>query len=272
MIEEIRSRGFFLNVINNGTLMTPERTERLLDIGVDRLTFSLDSLDPDIYPRIRRGAALEVTLRNILTFLKLNYERGLGIYANISTVNTKKALSSKINIFDYFSKMPVHVVYTSELLNFHDMLAIREETKFNSTSNDIRASEAPPICLNGFDRLLIRPNGNVSLCAIDWDSVHVLGNVHDTPYTELWNNPRAREFREALIEGNYARIEGNKVLCSRCDGKWVQSTSARRGSIAEMLARDLRDTKEELDRKISAKERHVFLVNELSRLEGDKIR
>ncbi len=267
MIKEIKERGFFLNLINNGTLLTHERAKQVLDIGIDRLTFSLDSVDPDIYPQLRKGAHLDVTLRNILNFLKLNFDQGLKIYVNISTVNTKLCLKSKINIFDYFSKLPAHVVYTSTLLNFHDLLPIREETKYFREYKDITAPEKLPICLNGFDRLLIRPNGNLSLCAIDWDSVHVLGNVHDASYTDLWNNEKAQEFRRGLIEKDYPSIERNGVLCSKCDGKWIQNVSKRHEDIIATLAGNLKDTKKELDRRINTQERYEFLLEELSRVQ-----
>ena len=267
MITEIKKRGFFLNIINNGTLLTADRAQRLLDIGVDRVAFSLDSVDPDIYPQLRKGAHLDVTLRNILNFLKVNFDQGLKIYVNISTVNTKLSFRSKRDIFDYFSRLPVHIVYTSTLLNFHDMLSIREETEFFKKYKGITDPEKLPVCLNGFDRLLIRPNGNVSLCAIDWDSVHVLGNVHDTSYTDLWNNEKAQEFRRGLIEKDYSSIEKNGVLCSKCDGKWVQDVSKRHEDIITTLADDLKDTKKELDRRINTQDRYEFLLKELSRVQ-----
>lgn len=267
MIKEIKERGFFLNVINNGTLLTADRVQRLLDIGVDRVAFSLDSVDPDIYPQLRPGARLEVTLSNVLNFLRLNFEQGLKVYVNISTVNTELSFKSKIGIFEYFSRLPVHVIYTSDLLNFHDMLSIREETKFFKKYKDITDPDRLPICLNGFDRLLLRPNGNVSLCAIDWDSVHVLGNVHDAPYTELWNNEKAQEFRIALIEKDYSTIEKNGVLCSKCDGKWVQNTSKHQGWILTTLAGSLEDAKKELDKEINTSDRYENLLEELHRVE-----
>ncbi len=267
MLKEIKGRGFFLNLINNGTLLTDEWAKQVLDIGIDRLTFSLDSVDPDIYPQLRKGAHLDVTLRNILNFLKLNFDQGLKIYVNISTVNTKLCLKSKINIFDYFSKLPVHIVYTSTLLNFHDLLPIREETKYFREYKDITAPEKLPVCLNGFDRLLIRPNGNVSLCAIDWDSVHVLGNVHDAPYTDLWKNEKAQEFRRGLIEKDYSSIERNGVLCSKCDGKWIQNVSKRHADIIATLSGSFKDAKKELGKEINTSDRYDKLLKELHRLE-----
>lgn len=265
MIREVKERGFFLNVINNGTLLTRERAQALIDYGVDRVSFSLDSVDPDIYPKVRRGGKLKKTLSNILNFLKMNYEQGLEIFTNISAVNSRLALGSKIDIRDFFSTLPVHVIYTSDILNFHDMLDIRAETKFVQRGyENITDPENIPVCLNGFDRILIRPNGNVSLCPIDWDSVHILGNIHDSSYAELWNNEKAREFRRALLDKNYSSIEQEKILCSACDGKWVQDVRFRPDTILSMIGDDLHDTKYIIDEQLRDSKYKTSLDNALS--------
>lgn len=252
MIKEVKERGFFLNIINNGTLLTADKAQAVIDAQVDRISFSIDSVDPEIYPQVRRGGNLKKTLLNILTFLKMNHEQGMKVYVNISTVNSRLALSSKIDIREFFSKLPVHVIYTSDILNFHDMLAIRDETKFVQRGYEkITDPKKFPVCLNAFDRIIIRPTGDVSLCPIDWDCVHILGNVNDAPYTELWNNEKAQQFRQAHIDRDYSSFEGDKVMCSRCDGKWVQDTTLRPDAILHMLKDDLRDTKAELDEKLS---------------------
>lgn len=267
MIREVKERGFFLNIINNGTLMTPKRAQAVIDLGVDRVAFSLDSVDPEVYPKVRRGAKHNIVMRNILNFIRLNYEQGLKVYVNISAVNTRLALTSNPNIYDYFAKLPVHVVYTSDLLNFQDKLDIREETKFYQSYKDIKDPEQLPVCLNGFDRLLIRPNGNVSLCAIDVNSVHILGNVHDTHYVELWNNEKAQEFRRGIINKDYSLIEQNGKLCSKCDGKWAQDVTLCHERIVDILHEDVRHTKRILDEEIGKPERYDNLIREIERIE-----
>lgn len=268
MLRLVKSQGFFLNLITNGTLLSRERAERLLDLEVDRLVFSLDSVDPKQYPLIRKNGNLRCTLRNILYFLKINFEKGLKTYVNISMVNTNQALRSKINIFDYFSKLPVHVVYTSPILNFHDLLAIKRQTKFHRKFRKITDHRKFPVCLNGFDRLLIRPNGNVSLCGIDWNSEHILGNVNQTPYYELWNNRKAQEFRKALISRDYSSIEKKGWLCSKCDVKWACSIEGQRKGIVDVLSSDLRDLKGESSGLINSRQHYENLLKEIKIIES----
>jgi len=268
MIQAVKQQGFFLNLITNGTLLTPETAQAVIDAKVDRLVFSLDSVDPQIYPQLRPGAELSNTLKNVLNFLKLNFAQGLKIYTNISTVNSLLCRKSKIDIYEYFADLPVQVVYTSDIINFQDNLAIREESKFRQQYQHITNSRELPVCLNGFDRLLIRPNGNASLCAIDWNSIHILGNINQTPYYELWNQQPARTFRQGLLDRDYSNIEKNGILCSKCDGKWVQDLSQWDKVIQGMLDESEQDTKTIMDQKINHPEKYQNLLQALSLLES----
>jgi len=266
MIKEIKSRGFFLNIINNGTLLDEEKGRRLLSMGVDRLTFSIDSVDPEYYPSIRRGAKYETVMRNILTLLKNNYEMNIPVYVNISTVNTEQAMRSRPNIVEYFNKLPVHVIYTSDMLNFHDVLPVNEQTYYHNKYRHIKDPAQWPVCLNGFDRLLIRPNGNVSLCALDWESVHILGNVKDVPYYDLWNNEKAQEFRRALISRDYAAIEQERPLCSQCDGKWSLNVGSYPEHIRTLIAGDLEDAKKVAYKRVHDGRKYEVLMAELEKI------
>ncbi len=267
-IEEIKRRGFFLNVINNGALLTEERAQALIDLEVDRVSFSIDSVDPEIYPQVRVNGTLEKTLPNILRFLKMNVDQGFRIYTNISTVNTPLALSSKPDIREYFERLPVHVIYTSELLNFQGGLSIDADSKFEKKYKQISDPKDWPVCLNGFDRLLIRPNGEASLCPIDWSKKHVLGNVNDTPYYELWNNEQAQLFRRGLISRDYREIEANGPLCSVCDGKWGIPVEGHNGLILKRVATAYDQSRQELDTEVNTPERYRNLLAELAKWNG----
>jgi radical SAM protein with 4Fe4S-binding SPASM domain len=266
IIEEIKKKGFFLNIINNGTLLNEEKGKRLLTMGVDRLTFSIDSVDPVQYPLIRKGANYKRVMKNILCLIKNNYEAGLPLYINISTVNTKQALQSSPPIEAYFKKLPVHVIYTSDLLNFHDKLPVDDQTYFSRKYRKISNPSDWPVCLNGFDRLLIRPNGNVSLCALDWESIHILGNVNEAPYYELWNNEKAQEFRRALLTRDYSTVEKDgKVLCSRCDGKWSLNLATYPAHIQSLIASDLKDAKRQCFQQVHDTAKYRNLLYELGK-------
>ena len=54
-----------LVLVTNATLLTKEMSEGIVDLGLDTIRMSLDSLDPEEYAAGRIGAKLDNTLANI---------------------------------------------------------------------------------------------------------------------------------------------------------------------------------------------------------------
>jgi MoaA/NifB/PqqE/SkfB family radical SAM enzyme len=74
-------------------------------------------------------------------------------------------------------------------------------------------------CLRPWTTAYVTANGNCLPCCIspfatsDYGSL-VLGNLFDTPFTELWNNPRYQEFRSRLLSKNPHQA------CAGCGVHW----------------------------------------------------
>lgn len=64
MIAMIRERGLAVTVGSNGILLTPEMSEELVRLGVDRLVVSVDGVKPETYQQVR-GAALAKVIDNL---------------------------------------------------------------------------------------------------------------------------------------------------------------------------------------------------------------
>lgn len=65
MLEELKKYDIFVYVTTNGTLITQEIAERLVDLKLDRLSFSLDAGTPELFNDIRLGADFHAVLDNI---------------------------------------------------------------------------------------------------------------------------------------------------------------------------------------------------------------
>lgn len=75
------------------------------------------------------------------------------------------------------------------------------------------------VCERPFTKAYIRANGNVLLCCEDWNDRWVMGNVRDTPLSEIWNNALYRERRRSLLAGRPT---------SPCNNCVYAGTSSRR--------------------------------------------
>jgi MoaA/NifB/PqqE/SkfB family radical SAM enzyme len=68
MVTQVKALGAKVELITNGTLLTPDLSRRLIAAGLDVLWLSLDGATPESYADVRLGAALPQVLNNITRF------------------------------------------------------------------------------------------------------------------------------------------------------------------------------------------------------------
>ena len=81
-------------------------------------------------------------------------------------------------------------------------------------------SERPRLgkrCIAPFFGAVIKPNGDVKFCPDEWIDDYILGNLRNASFHDIWNNEKARKFREVLLREK--RFAG----CNRCS--WMYSFS-----------------------------------------------
>lgn len=64
-IKKAKERGITVSVSSNGTLLTKDRAELLMDSGLDSITISLDSTRPLLFSQIRVGGELVAIQKNL---------------------------------------------------------------------------------------------------------------------------------------------------------------------------------------------------------------
>jgi MoaA/NifB/PqqE/SkfB family radical SAM enzyme len=70
MVARAKSLGSSVEMVTNGTLLTPALSRRLIDAGLDMLWVSIDGASPESYSDIRLGATLPVVLSNLASLHK----------------------------------------------------------------------------------------------------------------------------------------------------------------------------------------------------------
>jgi MoaA/NifB/PqqE/SkfB family radical SAM enzyme len=65
MLAHARERGFRVSLITNGILLTEAVTQKLIDLGLERLWVSLDGASPEAYRDVRLGDALPLVIANL---------------------------------------------------------------------------------------------------------------------------------------------------------------------------------------------------------------
>ena len=79
MVAEIKNNNCKFLFNTTGQLMTEERCEHLVRYGVDRIMFSIDSVNPELYERMHKGGSFAKLMQNIdsLNHIKRSYSSTL---------------------------------------------------------------------------------------------------------------------------------------------------------------------------------------------------
>jgi radical SAM protein with 4Fe4S-binding SPASM domain len=70
------------------------------------------------------------------------------------------------------------------------------------------------------DDLVVRENGDVSLCCMDFNHNLVIGNIGKNTLAEILESSRLHEIRE-IFQKN--RVDGSGLICERCDQRFDRS-------------------------------------------------
>ncbi len=76
ILRYLKSRRACVSLTSNGTLLHEDLSAAVINTGLDRIVFSIDSPVPETFRRIRVGTTLEEVLANISTFSRLRATTG----------------------------------------------------------------------------------------------------------------------------------------------------------------------------------------------------
>jgi len=113
VLERARKRRIHLSLATNGTMLTPETVQRLIDSGVKYIEISIDSLDPATHDRFRgQPGAWAKSIQGIKNCVAAGMRTGLATCFTRDTVETAEdviefAISLGCRTFSHFNFIPV---------------------------------------------------------------------------------------------------------------------------------------------------------------------
>lgn len=187
-IEAAREYGFIDIMMNtNATLLTEEVAEAIIGSGLTRLLIGLDAVRPETYQKIRVGADFEKVVGNLTKFLEIREKkRSLLPVVRLSFVVTEVNRAEK----DEFVRRWVDRV---------DYLAIQEYIpvpldRGHSGSPRQRVFD----CDQPWNRLTVRPDGQVLPCCSWWGYQMPLGNAWQDSLYDLWHSEKMNQIRRGF--------------------------------------------------------------------------
>jgi len=197
----------------NATVLDQEMSRRLIEAGLDFISFSFDGLDPKTYETIRVGASFEKVLENITAFLKLKKKlRSPTPYTMIEILALPQMQDQADKLDEFrnrFRGLPVDKISIKPVHNWGGNIEL--ETKQDGAGEPDQPEYCP--CTNIWYAMVILWDGSVALCVQDWYNDNPLGNINDCSVIAMWNSEMIVSVRELLAAGEYKQCE----ICSHCD-------------------------------------------------------
>jgi len=185
----------------NATLLTEEMSHKLLEAGIDDLFFSVDSIIPEKFNKIRIGADYNQVVDNIKNFMRIKQEEKYDhVQTRVSMVLFPGTKTEEIEAYKNFWIPIVGTVGFIEWVNH--TTAHGEYEEYNPDF----------VCAQPFQRMFIMYNGTCTPCCLDAKREYSLGNIHEHTVKEIWHGEELTRMREYQKHGRYREIE----ICRKC--------------------------------------------------------
>jgi MoaA/NifB/PqqE/SkfB family radical SAM enzyme len=195
-IRYAKSRGLTVEFYSNGTLLTQDRAEKLLDSGLDTVIFSFDGATKATFEKIRVGADFEETRDNIRLLLQKRNGLGLKRPRVVIYLVAQRDNIGEIEQFKTCWSGIADEVWTGEVDARKNDAVLPEGRRYG----DARPKRLYP-CKSIFKRLEVMSDGRVALCPFDYDGSVVLGDLTRETINQVWNSREYRRIRDLHLSG-----------------------------------------------------------------------
>jgi len=192
----------------NCQALTPAMTDALLDAGfvevhcnAKRVRLCIDTLNPAIYRKLRRGGELAQAIEHARYFVRKTRGR---LPVEIEVMRTRWNLDEPTEPFE--ALFPGAKVVAKNVGRHWDKSRDLTITPFGG---DRRSA-----CLQLWGPLWMAVDGTVTTCCMDGDLEQAIGTFPDESIEEIARGPALAAQQKAFARGDYGRLP----LCARCTG------------------------------------------------------
>lgn len=179
MIDYAKKKGLKnININTNGTLITEEMAEMLLDSGIDFISIDVDGFSKEVYESIRIGADRDVLYRNVEYLLERKRERQLSrpiIEIKVMEMEENKHEIGKI--IEYWRARGAWTT-TRRLISWAGSCESLVQKEL-PTEGRVACGNAVGICPITWDGMVVN-------CVMDVDATHVFGYVQNESIKSIW--------------------------------------------------------------------------------------
>lgn len=245
ILGRLKRRHAGVRTVSNGTLITPEIADRIVELGLDGLDVSVDAARPETYRGIRCGGELEQVVNGLKAISRAKKRTGrstpeirmlfIGMADNIEelpefvrlarALDVTKIVLQSMGEYESVRGQSVSKRYRelgSRLLGearaVADGLGVTielfppDQFSGGTAEGASAASENGPRtkdCFFAWDRAVITTGGDVLPCC---SSPHSFGSLKEKAFLDIWYGEDYNRLRRSLLDGDLP------LMCRSCTG------------------------------------------------------
>lgn len=226
MVQYIKRKGSRPTMITNGTIMTKQKAEQLIDAGLTKITFSIHGGTAETHQLIRQGPknvdSLERVYNNIKQFVEVRNERKADVYVIANYLAARQAVAEFPLTLKKAKAIGIDEVVALRLINVDgtldhlapDNAQERQMVSYKKVAADLGIKfsfwEGAGMCKELWECIFIMSNGDVGPCDGWLYDKPPMGNLLKDRLAEMWNGPKYQELRKTFLN---QELEWCKTCC-----------------------------------------------------------
>lgn len=197
-------------IATNGSLLTRERCEKIIESGINHLSFSLDAGSAESYKWLCQSTDYASVCKNLETLVEIrNKARAKHLKITTHIIGIKE-LSHE---FDSFIARWSGVVDLAYVRGYGNWAGLVDENGVSPSEQQILPSERYP-CAWLWYATKIEHNGDVSKCHLHMTGdKNPLGNIMEQSFDSIWHGEKLADLRRKHCCSNVVDIE----FCQNCN-------------------------------------------------------
>jgi radical SAM protein with 4Fe4S-binding SPASM domain len=261
LISVFSARGMRVNLTTNGTLLTGERAQCLVESGLHSASVSLDSPRRKVHDRVRGRGNWKRTLNGLRALRRAREKSKAKLRIRVNTLISRTNYDSLSNLatfvqehgVDRLTLIPVDDPLTRRLLlnkrrlrDYNARIGPQIAQDGMAAGLIDRPDQAFPFgtdkealhygrcgfyarglyerqrCYAPWTHAMITPEGQVYACCMTRGAPQPLGDLRQASFRQIWEGPAYRALRQAMRDG---KVYG---VCHRCDDFLDENRSLHR--------------------------------------------
>jgi radical SAM protein with 4Fe4S-binding SPASM domain len=220
LVNHAHTKNIYTATSTNAHFLHEENARKTVESGLDRLIISIDGTTQQSYEHYRVGGNLNKVIegtQNVINWKKKLHSRTpyvifqfLVLKRNEHEMNDVKGLGAELGVDEVRFKSAQF--YDFE--NGNERIPMQENFSRYKKNQDGRFSIKNKLlnhCWKMWHSCVITWDGKVVPCCFDKDAQHVLGDLNQQSFDEIWNGENYLQFRQSLLK---SRKEID--ICSNC--------------------------------------------------------